>query len=180
MPVAGDASHPVAGHWPGIRRPVVPMQAPTAAPDSNPFPYMIPSNQAPYSGPDTVNNRDMMFNKRAILEHGGDPKDYSPENAGFLQLAAAAGGVVTPSAYRGRPSAAAWQKEHGAHGAKQAKAQAPAQAPSFLQLSASHPSTRHFMPPCYHVCPAQDAPNTDDEPNGGACTLPSTLLIAPH
>lgn len=164
--MAGDANHPVAGHWPGIRRPVVPMQAPTAVPDSSPYPYMVPANQAPYSGPDTVNNRDMMFNKRAILEMGGNPKDYGPENMGFLQLAAAAGGVVTPSAYRGRPSAAAWRKEHRARGSGRDRVKAVAS--SFLELSASQPTHKHFMPPCYHVCPAQDAPNTDDEPNGGA------------
>jgi len=35
----GDETHPVAGRWPGVRRPVVPRMLPTAVPMPNPYPY---------------------------------------------------------------------------------------------------------------------------------------------
>jgi len=35
----GDETHPIAGFWPGVRRPVVPRQLPTALPMPNPYPY---------------------------------------------------------------------------------------------------------------------------------------------
>lgn len=163
--MAGDANHPVAGHWPGIRRPVIPMQLPTALPESNPFPQLVPVNMPPFSGPSTVNNRDLMFNKRAILEIGGNPADFGPLNTAFLEQA----GYVRPSAYRASPSMDAWRKEM-AEEREQGREQAAPGTSSFLQTGAgvSHPAQKHFMPPCYHVCPTQDAPNPDDDPQGGA------------
>lgn len=52
----GDETHPIAGFWPGVRRPVVPRMNPTATPYPNPYPYGMDLGRGMQSPPQATSN----------------------------------------------------------------------------------------------------------------------------
>jgi hypothetical protein len=51
----GDENHPIAGFWPGVRRPVVPRMMPSAEPPASGFPYGMDLGRGQTTGQATSN-----------------------------------------------------------------------------------------------------------------------------